>query len=74
MVEADGVLAGANMRSSAAAAAMKTDALSGVSKPAKLNIDTANTTSVAAPPGAAHRVLTTKSKVRPGRISTTVAP
>ena len=62
------------MRSSAVAAAVKTDALRGVSKPAKMNIDTANTTSVAALPRAAHRILTPKSKVPPSRISTTVAP
>ena len=36
------------MRSNAAAAAVKTDALSGVSKAAKTNIDTADTTSVVA--------------------------
>jgi Tat protein secretion system quality control protein TatD with DNase activity len=62
------------MRSSAAAAAVKTDALSGVSKPVKMNIDTANATSVAAPPRATHRIFTPKSKVPPSRISTTVAP
>src|SRR6185312_14812408 len=62
------------MRSSAAAAALKTDALSGVSKPAKMNIDTANTTSVAALPRAAHRIFTPKSKALLSRISTTVAP
>jgi hypothetical protein len=39
---------------------VKTDALSGVSKAAKMNIDTANTTSVAAPPRAAHRIYSQK--------------
>jgi hypothetical protein len=62
------------MRSSAAAAAVKTNALGGVSKPTKMNIDTANTTSVAALPRTAHRIFTPKSKVSPSGISTTVAP
>ena len=50
------------MRSSAVAAAVKTDALRGVSKPAKMNIDTVNTTSVAALPREDHRNLNSQKQ------------